>query len=143
MTAVLVLGNRMTVAHVGDSRAYAVFLDGRMQILTRDHSLVRRLEELGQITAEEASNHPQRHVLYRALGLGEPVEPDVFTSQVPAPGYILVCSDGLWGVVPEADIFRMISTSPNLHQACLNLVEAANAAGGPDNITAILVRMPD
>jgi serine/threonine protein phosphatase PrpC len=143
MTAVLVLGNRMTVAHVGDSRAYAVFLDGRMQILTRDHSLVRRLEELGQITAEEASSHPQRHVLYRALGLGEPVDPDVFTSPIPAPGYLLVCSDGLWGVVPEADIFRMISTSPNLHQACLNLVDAANAAGGPDNITAILVRMPD
>jgi serine/threonine protein phosphatase PrpC len=143
MTAVLALGNRMTVAHVGDSRAYAVFLDGRLQILTRDHSLVRRLEELGQITAEEASNHPQRHVLYRALGLGEPVDPDVFTAPIPHPGYLLVCSDGLWGVVPEADIFRVISTSPNLHQACLNLVDAANAGGGPDNITAILVRMPD
>ena len=70
MTAVMVIGSRMTVAHVGDSRAYAVYMDGRMQVLTRDHSLVRRLEELGQITPEEASNHPQRHVLYRALGLG-------------------------------------------------------------------------
>lgn len=143
MTAVLIMGNRMTVAHVGDSRAYAVYTDGRMQMLTRDHSLVRRLEELGQITSEEANSHPQRHVLYRALGLGEPFEPDVFTAPTPHAGYLLVCSDGLWGVVPEEEIFRLISTSPNLHHACLNLVEAANAAGGPDNISAILVRMPD
>ena len=143
MTAVVALGNRMTVAHVGDSRAYAMFMDGRMQVLTRDHSLVRRLEELGQITPEEASSHPQRHVLYRALGLGEPVEPDVFTAPTPHPGYLMVCSDGLWGVVPEADIYRLISSSKNLQQACVHLVEAANAAGGPDNITAILVRMPD
>ncbi len=143
LTAVAVVGTRMTVAHVGDSRAYGVYLDGRMHVLTRDHSLVRRLEELGQITPEEASNHPQRHVLYRALGLGEPVEPDVFTAPAPHPGYLLICSDGLWGVVPEADIFRLISTSPNLHQACLGMVDAANAAGGPDNISVILVRMPD
>ncbi len=143
LTSVLVLGNRMTIAHVGDSRAYAVHPDGRMQVLTRDHSLVRRLEELGQITPEEANSHPQRHVLYRALGLGEPFEPDVFTAQAPHPGYLLVCSDGLGNVVPEAEIFRLISTSPDLHQSCLNLIEAANAAGGPDNISAILVRMPD
>jgi serine/threonine protein phosphatase PrpC len=143
MTAVMVIGSRMTVAHVGDSRAYAVYLDGRMQVLTRDHSLVRRLEELGQITPEEASSHPQRHVLYRALGLGEPVDPDVFSAPAPHPGYLLICSDGLWGVVPETDIFRIISTSPNLHKACLGLIEAANAAGGPDNISVILVRMPD
>jgi protein phosphatase len=143
LTAVVVLGSRMTVAHVGDSRAYAVFPDGRMQVLTRDHSLVRRLEELGQITAEEASTHPQRHVLYRALGLGEPVEPDVFTAPTPNPGYLLICSDGLWGVIPEADVYRLVASSGTLRQACINLVEAANAAGGPDNITAILVRMPD
>ncbi|HJS29963.1 MAG TPA: protein phosphatase 2C domain-containing protein [Anaerolineales bacterium] len=143
MTSVMIIGSRMTVAHVGDSRAYAIYLDGRMQVLTRDHSLVRRLEELGQITPEEASSHPQRHVLYRALGLGEPVDPDVFTAPSPHPGYLLICSDGLWGVVPETDIFRIISTSPNLHKACLGLIEAANAAGGPDNISVILVRMPD
>ena len=143
MTSVMIIGSRMTVAHVGDSRAYAIYLDGRMQVLTRDHSLVRRLEELGQITPEEASSHPQRHVLYRALGLGEPVDPDVFTAPSPHPGYLLICSDGLWGVIPETDIFRIISTSPNLHKACLGLIEAANAAGGPDNISVILVRMPD
>ncbi len=143
LTAVLILGNRLTIAHVGDSRAYAVHMDGRMQVLTRDHSLVRRLEELGQITSAEAETHPQRHVLYRALGLAEPVEPDVFSAQAPHPGYLLICSDGLWNVVPEPEVFRLISSSPNLYQSCLNLVDAANAAGGPDNISVILVRMPD
>ena len=143
LTAVVILGNRMTIAHVGDSRAYAVYLDGRMQIITRDHSLVKRLEELGQITPEEAEIHPQRNVLYRALGQGEPFEPDVSTAPLPQPGYLLLCSDGLWGVVPDAEMFRIIAAAPSPHRACQNLIDAANLAGGPDNITAILVRMPD
>jgi len=143
LTAVVVIGNRMNIAHVGDSRAYAVHLDGRMQVLSRDHSLVKRLEELGQITAEEAEIHPQRNVLYRALGQKEPFEPDLTTAPLPKPGYLLLCSDGLWGVVPDAEMFRLIAKAPSPHRACRNLVEAANAAGGPDNITAILIRMPD
>ncbi len=143
LTAVVIIGNRMTVAHVGDSRAYTVFLDGRMQPLTRDHSLVKRLEELGQISAEEAEIHPQRNVLYRALGQGEPFEPDVTIAPLPQPGYVLICSDGLWGHVPDAEMFRLIAAAPSPHRACQNLVEAANSNGGSDNITAILVRMPD
>jgi serine/threonine protein phosphatase PrpC len=143
LTAVLIIGTQMTLAHVGDSRAYAVFLDGRMQLLTRDHSLVKRLEELGQITAEEAENHPQKSMLYRALGQGETPDPDVFTASLPHPGYLLICSDGLWGVISEDEIFQIIIESPNPHRACQNLVDAANAAGGPDNISVILVRMSD
>lgn len=143
LTAVLVIGKQMTIAHVGDSRAYGVHLDGRMQALTRDHSLVKRLEELGQITAEEAAVHPQKSMLYRALGQGEPADPDIFTASLPHPGYLLICSDGLWGVISEEEIFKVISSSPNPHRACQGLVDAANAAGGPDNIAAILVRMSD
>ena len=79
MTAVLIMGDQITIAHVGDSRAYAVYADGHMQVLTRDHSLVKRLEELGQLTPEEAAQHPQRNVLYRALGQVEPFEPDITT----------------------------------------------------------------
>ena len=130
----------------GQKRGRLLFTPGDMDwnnSMRDGLKMVRRLEELGQITPEEAETHPQRHVLYRALGLGEPVDPDVFTSPIPQPGYILICSDGLWGVVPETDIFRIISTSPNLHKACIGLIEAANAAGGPDNITAVLIRMPD
>lgn len=142
MTAVLIMGDQITIAHVGDSRAYAVYADGHMQVLTRDHSLVKRLEELGQLTAEEAAQHPQRNVLYRALGQAEPFEPDITTFPLHHPGYLFLCSDGLWGVVAEREIYRLISSSPTPEQACQKLVDAANAAGGPDNITAILVRIP-
>jgi serine/threonine protein phosphatase PrpC len=143
MTAVLIMGDQITIAHVGDSRAYAVYADGHMQVLTRDHSLVKRLEELGQLTAEEAAQHPQRNVLYRALGQAEPFEPDITTFPLHHPGYLFLCSDGLWGVVAEREIYRLIVNNPTPQQACAKLVDAANAAGGPDNITAILIRMPD
>lgn len=141
LTAVLVLGQQMTIAHVGDSRAYSVQPDGRVSILTRDHSLVRRLEEMGQITSEEAAIHPQRNVLYRALGQGDFLEADIFTAPFPQPGYLFLCSDGLWGVVSDTEIFRNISEAKNIQTACQNLVAAANAAGGPDNISAVLVQL--
>ena len=143
LTAAITIGTQMTIAHIGDSRAYNVFLDGRMQQLTRDHSLVKRLEELGQITAEEAVHHPQKSMLYRALGQGETPEPDVFTASLPQPGYLMICSDGLWGVLEEDQIFKIISESSNPQHACQNLVEAANSYGGPDNITVILARLTD
>ena len=143
LTAMVVLGDSVTIAHVGDSRAYEVGRDGGLKALTRDHSLVKRLVELGQITNEEASSHPQRNVLYRALGQTEPVEADLFTVQPRDAGHLLLCSDGLWGVVREEDISGMIQAFPDPRQACLKMVEAANANGGPDNITAILIRLPE
>jgi len=141
MTAALILGNRMTIAHVGDSRAYLISNNGRIEALTRDHSLVKRLVELGQITVDEAAIHPQRNVLYRALGQGEPFDPDINSIQIPDTGYLLLCSDGLWSVVPEAEIQSIVQKSKNPEEACQSLVDAANAAGGPDNITAILIRL--
>jgi len=143
LTAVILIGTQMTLAHVGDSRAYAVFLDGRIQQLTRDHSLVKRLEELGQITAEEASNHPQKSMLYNALGQGGSPRPDIFTAILPHPGFLMLCSDGLWGVVSEDDIFSIITSAPNLQRACQNMVDAAISAGGPDNISVVLARLSD
>jgi serine/threonine protein phosphatase PrpC len=143
LTSVISLGTQMTIAHVGDSRAYAIYLDGRMQVLTRDHSLVKRLEELGQITSEEALVHPQKSMLYRALGQGDAPEADVFSTSMPHPGYVMVCSDGLWGVIPQDRIFEVISDAPSPQRACQTLVDMANAAGGPDNISVILVRLSD
>jgi serine/threonine protein phosphatase PrpC len=142
MTAAFILGDQVTIAHVGDTRAYFIYPDGRMQAITRDHSLVRRLQEMGQITEKEAAVHPQRNVLYRAIGQAEPFEPDVSTYPFPHPGYLLMCSDGLWGVVPENDIFPIVSTSANPTIACQRLIEAANANGGPDNISVILIQYP-
>lgn len=140
LTAAILLGDKITVAQIGDSRAYFIHPDGRIQAVTQDHSLVRRLVELGQLTEEEAANHPQRNVLYRAIGQAEPYRPDINTYQVPRPGYVLICSDGLWGLVPESDIFRMITEASNPSAAAHKLVEAANANGGPDNISAIIVQ---
>ena len=141
LTAALVLGQQMTIAHVGDSRAYALRTDGRVEVLTRDHSLVKRLEELGQISPEEVAAHPSRNVLYRALGQGEVLEPDIFTTPFPQPGYLLLCSDGLWSVVSDDSLCALVTSAPNLHGACQNLITAANDAGGPDNISVVLVQL--
>ncbi len=141
LTAALVIGQQVTIAHVGDSRAYFVFPDGRIEPITRDHSLVKRLEELGHITPEEAVNYPHRNVLYRALGQGELLDPDIFTVAFPQPGFLMICSDGLWGVVAEQDIVRSVVDAPSLQRACQNLVSAANAAGGPDNISVVLAQL--
>jgi len=141
VTAALVLGQQVTIAHVGDSRAYAIYPDGRMDPLTRDHSLVKRLEELGHLSKDEVENFPHRNVLIRALGQGETLEADIFTVPFPQSGYLMICSDGLWGVVNEKDIFRLIMDAPNLQRACQSVVEAANAAGGPDNITVTLTQL--
>ena len=141
LTAALVVGQQITVAHVGDSRAYFIYPDGRIEPITRDHSLVKRLEELGHITPDEAANYPHRNVLYRALGQGEILDPDIFTIGFPQPGYLMICSDGLWGVVAEQDLIKSVIDAPNLQRACQNLVSAANTAGGPDNISVVLVQL--
>ena len=141
LTAALVLGQQMTIGHVGDSRAYALRVDGRVEVLTRDHSLVKRLEELGQISSEEAATHPQRNVLYRAIGQGEVLEPDIFTTPFPQPGYLLLCTDGLWSVLPDDNLCDLITSAPSLQGACQNLIAAANNAGGPDNISVVLVQL--
>ncbi len=143
LTVLLILDKLMSIAHVGDSRAYIVYPDGTMQTLTHDHSLVMRMMELGQLTEAEASAHPQRNVLYRAMGYGEPFTPDISTSPLPETGYILMCSDGLWGVVSQEEISQLIIGSPDIQTACQRLIDAANDAGGPDNISVILVRIPE
>ncbi len=140
LTAALVIGEQVTIAHVGDSRAYFIFTDGRMQAITHDHSLVRRLVELGQITEAEAAVHPNRNVLYRALGQTEPFKPDIQSFPMPHPGYMLLCSDGLWGSVSENEVFQIVTSARNPSVACKNLVDSANAAGGPDNISVVIVQ---
>jgi len=141
LTVALLLGNYLTIGHVGDSRA-SIISDNGSKAITRDHSLVERLRELGQLSEEEAATHPQRNVLYRAIGQGTNLEVDVVSHPVPSDGYMLLCSDGLWGVVEEDDIQNIILNSSHPQIACEQLIQAANAAGGPDNITAVLVQFP-
>jgi PPM family protein phosphatase len=141
ITAALVLGQQVTIGHVGDSRAYAIFPTGRIEQLTHDHSLVKRLEELGHLNKEEAAAFPHRNVLIRALGQGDNLDVDVFTIPFPRNGTLMLCSDGLWGVVAESDLLRSFKDAHDLARACQNMVSGANLAGGPDNISVILVQM--
>jgi len=141
LTCALIIGEQVVLSHVGDSRAYIITPDSFEQ-LTRDHSLVQRLQELGQLSAAEAAVHPQRNVLYRAVGQGEGLEVDVDSRRLPPGAVMLLCSDGLWGLVPDERIQSLIRQSANPQAACEALVAAANAAGGPDNITALMVQLP-
>jgi protein phosphatase len=141
LTVAVLLGQQITIGHVGDSRAYLI-TRSEARALTRDHSLVQRLVELEQLTEEEAALHPQRNVLWNAIGQGANLKVDVFTEPVPHGGYMLVCSDGLWGTVPEDEIRRIVLNAGDPQTACDQLIQAANGAGGPDNITAILIYFP-
>jgi len=141
LTAVAVVSDLAYVVHVGDSRVYLITRDGLEQI-TRDHSLVQRLMELDQLTREEAADHPQKNVLYRALGQSETLEVDALTRRLPPNSRLLLCSDGLWNLVEEKDILEIVMGHNNPQEACDKLVALANKHGGSDNITAILLQIP-
>jgi protein phosphatase len=135
----LIVGDVATIANVGDSRAYQLNQTEITQIST-DHSLVERLVATGQITREEAANHPQRNIIYRVLGDRPEVEADLFQLRL-APGEaLLLCSDGLSGMVSDRRIWQTWQTSISPQDACDLLVEAAIEAGGDDNITVVIVQ---
>lgn len=140
VTAIVVVGDLAYVAHVGDSRAYLITQNGVEQI-TRDHSLVQRLIELDQLTPEEAENHNQKNVLYRALGQNETLEVDTLSRRLPANSRLLICSDGLWNQVSEKDMFEMVMNFSDPQQVCDKLVALANTHGGIDNISVILLKV--
>lgn len=134
-------GNQVAVANVGDSRLYIISGDGKtIQRITRDHSLVERLVETRQITAEEAKVHPQRNMIYRTIGDKPQVEAGVFFDMIPRGGAMLLCSDGLSGMVENEQIRQIVVSSGSAQEATRRLIEAANVAGGEDNISAIVVK---
>ncbi len=135
MTIALVLGDGVYIAHVGDSRAY-LGERGHLHLLTQDHSMAARLLEMGQVSPEEAV--PQRNILYKALGQGEQIEPDILYHDLDQGQYLLLCCDGLWGKVADEDIAAIIEAAPTPDIACQNLVGLANENGGEDNISVVL-----
>jgi protein phosphatase len=138
LTAGLIFGQRIFIAHIGDSRAY-LLVDGELTLVTTDHSYVRRLIDAGQLTEEEAAVHPQRNMLYKAVGQGGTLEIDTFTRSLPKEGMLVLCSDGLWGLVNDSDM-REVITSDRSYQAMVDeLVEMALRAGGHDNVSVVLV----
>lgn len=141
LTAAAIIRDLAYVVHVGDTRIYLVTKDGTEQI-TRDHSLVQRLIELHQLTPEEAQDHPQKNVLYRALGQNEGLEIDALTRRLPPNSRLLLCSDGLWNQISDKEIGEIAISYENPQEACDKLVALANTRGGTDNITAILLKIP-
>lgn len=141
VTVAVVQGNIAYFAHVGDSRAYYITQDGIIQ-LTKDHSLVQRLIDLDHLTPDEAATHPQRNVLYRAIGQNESLEVDSFMKPLEAGSRLLLCSDGLWNMVDEERIRQVVSSAVTPQAACDQLVALANEKGGTDNITVILIQLP-
>lgn len=136
-TAAMLEGERLIIAQVGDSRAYLLHR-GRLQQLTRDHSLVADLVEAGQITAEEARVHPQRSVITRALGSDPRTVADLYEINVEAGDRLLLCSDGLSGMVLDADIEATLNRIRDPQRCASQLVNEAIAAGGHDNVTVIV-----
>jgi PPM family protein phosphatase len=142
LTVAMVEGRRLHLAHVGDSRAY-LLRDGRLKQLTDDHTLVQHLIDEGQIDRADAANHPQRSIITRAIGVSPEVEIDTRSLELEPGDQILLCSDGLTGVVDDATIEELLSAGHDERTTVERLVELANAGGGPDNITVLLLRYED
>jgi len=144
LTLAVIEEERLTVAHVGDSRAY-LFRDGRLRQLTEDHSVPGALLKQGRISAAEAHEHPHRHVLYRCLGLKPGLEVDIYPSlRLQSGDSLLLCSDGLWEpLYPDERLAGYLASEAGPAAICRRLVDAANEAGGEDNITVVLVRVED
>lgn len=139
LTLVLALNDRLISAHIGDSRLYVINELQGILLRTKDHSLVRRLVELGEISESEMLHHPQRNVLYRAMGQDDPLAPDVDHFSIQIGDLMMLCSDGLWGVLDDQEILDKIKQEKQFNDMANQLVSAANDLGGPDNISVILV----
>ncbi|MEM7115446.1 MAG: Stp1/IreP family PP2C-type Ser/Thr phosphatase [Chloroflexota bacterium] len=140
VVATLVVGDTAYVAHVGDSRAYLVNESG-IQSITTDHSLVERYIAAGQLTPEEARHHPQANIVYRTIGEKPVVEVDMQQLTLAPDDCILLCSDGLNGMITDETIAQIVQRAASPQAACRTLIEAANLAGGDDNVTAVLVKL--
>ncbi len=142
LTAAYLDDTHVAIAHVGDSRAY-LFRDGQLKRLTQDHSLVDELVREGKLTEEQAAEHPQRSIITRALGPEASVTVDTWSYPVRPDDVLLLCSDGLTSMLNEARIEQILQEDPKLQRAADRLIDAANGAGGRDNITVVLFRVEE
>lgn len=138
LTAAILEKERLVIAQVGDSRAYLLH-NGSLQQLTRDHSLMADMIEAGQLTEAEARVHPNRSVITRAIGSDPHMQPDLYEINVETGDRLLLCSDGICGMIEDNEIASIMRQAPSAQACADQLVEAALAAGGFDNATAIVV----
>ncbi|MBO5259587.1 MAG: Stp1/IreP family PP2C-type Ser/Thr phosphatase [Agathobacter sp.] len=138
VVAATIIGNKMIVANVGDSRLYVI---GKvMRQITRDHSLVEEMVRMGGMDAEQAREHPDKNIITRAIGASDSVEPDFFEVELEKNDQVLMCSDGLTNMVEDKDIGEIILGQSSLESQVITLINTANRNGGRDNITVIIIR---
>jgi protein phosphatase len=140
ITAAIIVDRLLTVASVGDSRCYLIQED-RLEQITRDHTIVNQMLELGTISQDEAKYHPGRNFLYRSLGSDEVMELDVYEQELTLPAWVLLCSDGLNNMVTDDQILKAVWGSRSPERVATRLVRKANRAGGKDNISVVLVKV--
>ena len=138
LEVVTLLDNHLALAHVGDSRIY-LFREQRLIALTEDHSLVNALLKSGEITQEMAENHPRKNIMTRSLGMPGSLEVDVAIHKIEDHDQLLLCSDGLTNMVSEPKITQILLEAASLQDASQRLIDEANAKGGLDNITVLLI----
>jgi protein phosphatase len=136
----VVVGSNVHIVNVGDSRAYLISESGIRQ-LTKDHTFVQKLVEVGAITPEQAIDHPHRNILTQAVGTTEDITIDLFNEKLQENDYLLLCSDGLWDELSNQEIWQIVMSADSAQAACQALVDATNAAGGRDNIAIVLVKL--
>lgn len=142
VVAVVLYDDLLVSMNVGDSRTY-LLRNNDLRLISKDHSLVSRLVEMGKISGEDAKSHPRRNVLYQALGQGADVDIHIVSEKLQVNDIIILCSDGLWGEIGDAGIKNVLNTAPNPLKAAEELVNLANQSGGPDNITTIIIQVSD
>jgi serine/threonine protein phosphatase PrpC len=142
ITTAVIAGKTISIANVGDSRTYRYAEDGGLASITRDHSVVARLVERGDITPDEVYTHPKRNEIYRCLGESASIQVDTFTLPLEAGITLLLCSDGLWEMVRDPDIEEILRTTlPNTQEASQALIHAALDGGGKDNVSVVVVHI--
>ncbi|MGW5633577.1 MerR family transcriptional regulator [Streptomyces sp. NPDC003832] len=142
LTALLWTGSRLALVHIGDSRAY-LLRDGALFRITDDHTVVQSLIDEGRLTPEESAGHPQRSLLLKALSPAAEAAPDLRLRDVEPGDRYLLCSDGLCTVVPDARIRQLLDAEPDPDAALRSLIDAANEAGGPDNVSCVVADVVD
>ena len=137
LVAVTVQDDTAYVANVGDSRLYKI--GGTIEQITEDHSLVEEMVRMGEISKEEARNHPEKNIITRAIGVSETVEPDYFDTKLEKGECLLLCSDGLSNMLEDAQIKEILDRRTDLRSGAEELVREANRNGGKDNIAVVLI----
>ncbi|MEK9197721.1 Stp1/IreP family PP2C-type Ser/Thr phosphatase [Ureibacillus sp. 179-F W5.1 NHS] len=142
LIAVLIDGNQCLIGHIGDSRVY-YFTSENVSLVTRDHSYVNLLVENGEISEEEAENHPQKNFIVKSLGTESTIEPDFYELSLFQPSYLLICSDGLSNKISTDEMAAILTLPLSIENKGKKLVQLANDSGGEDNISVILLSMND